>query len=134
MDGYFRTNNKSILTESISLPLWVVYSRTFGTSQTSFQLKEGSLSLTGLSKIADGVYQYSLQSPLQVEEGDIVEYGTKIILYQVQTLCCCHLLMEDLKLMVQSATHVHSLVHYLLLLMIMECFRYLSQLTCATHL
>ena len=68
----FRANNNSVLTESINLPLWVVYSRTSGTSIKSFQLKEGSLSLTGLSKIADGVYQYSLQSPLQVEEGDIV--------------------------------------------------------------
>ena len=67
----FRASNITITPEN-NLPLWVVYYRTTGTDQLSFTLREGSRNITGVTKVADGVYQYSLQSPVQVEEGDVV--------------------------------------------------------------
>ena len=67
----FRADN-IIITPENNLPLWVVYYRTTGTEQLSFTLREGSRNITGVTKIADGVFQYSLQSPVQVEEGDVV--------------------------------------------------------------
>ena len=67
----FRADN-IIITSKNNLPLWVVYYRITATNQLSFNLREGSGSIAGVTKIADGVYQYSLQSPVQVEEGDVV--------------------------------------------------------------
>ena len=67
----FRAKN-IVITPQTNLPLWVVYYRTTGIEQLSFTLREGSGNITGMTKIADGVFQYSLQSPVQVEEGDVV--------------------------------------------------------------
>ena len=67
----FRADNILITSEN-NFPLWVVYHRTTGTDQLSFTLREGSDRVVLVTKIPDGVYQYSLQSPVQVEEGDIV--------------------------------------------------------------
>ena len=66
----FRARNINFVPNN--LPLWVVYYKTTGTNQLSFTLREGSGSINEMTEITDGVYQYSLQSPVQVEEGDVV--------------------------------------------------------------
>ena len=67
----FRADNITITSEN-NLPLWVVYNKITESNSQSFNLREGSGNITGVTKIADGVFQYSLQSPVQVEEGDVV--------------------------------------------------------------